>query len=158
MDALSAIKSHAISVWGLLAKNLRLAATAVALAGWVFSTTAYANQSWTCQYVEVGGLVWRNGMWNVAQFKLPPSFVLVQESGGLTSESVGELIASGISSLVRCSANADGLISCTGGAGALLVFNPANGLGGMSAVFGAVDDDPNQRDTLSVEAFSCQRS
>jgi hypothetical protein len=137
------------------------------------STVAVAaGQPWACQFTATGGLLWKNGQWKPSGFNTGQPFVLVQDGDVLTQKSAMTAmmgVAVGIDTremvetfykLVSCQRK-DGTfghqIFCRDPNGGALVFSPTTGQGGVSKIFGLMDNNPKRRDTPLVSPFACQK-
>jgi len=130
---------------------------AVALIGSMPAATA-AGQPWACQYTADAGLRWENGSWKATNFREGQPFVLVQDGDLLTRKSVSTALTGDDRShiLIRCRWN-EGLVFCRDTLGTSLVFSPTTGQGGLSLILGATQNNPEQRDTVHVKHFICQK-
>jgi hypothetical protein len=121
-----------------------------------FSAGATAqNKPLACQGDKSAGLRWENGKWVTTMFATE-NFILIQTKDGLTTESLTKAL--GISErgvICRNVGAAHPFISCTSWYGHSLVFDPINLNGAVSRLIGATGPSRAERDTLSVDAFSC---
>ena len=120
------------------------------------------NKPLACQVDAAAGLKWENGQWKVTRF-LERKFILVMRGDTLTKESVAssypnfEDIPKNLISSVFCETDKyDKRIRCSMTRGHTLLFNPENNRGGISLLGGAASSGTDDRDTPSVEAFTCQ--
>ena len=141
--------------------KLKQLITALAI---LLSTSAVAQPDkdwWACQYVESVGLIWENGQWERTGFKNRPPFVLMSDGNGLlTKESVAKMFSntSPAPSIVVCSSEITGHISCANPVGSSLFFNPYTANGGYSYTYGASQAQTDEiKDTVSVSAFECTK-
>ena len=112
------------------------------------------NKPLSCQGDAAAGLRWENGQWKVTKFA-EKKFILIMSGDTLTKESVSKAGLSIIPKQIDCKTEL-WLISCVS-AGSHLAFNTQNLTGGITQIFGAVQGfDEKNKDTISVEAFTCQ--
>lgn len=120
------------------------------------------NKPLACQGDASGGLRWENGQWKITRF-IERKFILVLQGDTLTKESVASSypnikdIPKSLISSVFCETDKyDRRIRCSMTRGHTLLFNPENNRGGISLLSGAASSETDDRDTVSVEAFTCQ--
>jgi len=112
------------------------------------------NKPLACQSDSKAGLSWENGQWKVSKF-VDRKFILIMNGDTLTKESVSKAGLSIIPKQIDCKTDL-WLVSCVS-SGSYLAFNTQNFTGGITQIFGAVQGfDEKNKDTLSVEAFTCQ--
>lgn len=118
-----------------------------------FITSTHAqNKPLACQGDASAGLKWDNGKWNVTRFQTD-KFILVLKDTNLDENSVSKVFTDDLS--VECKTGFKGKIRCLGSAGQVLFFDPSTMKGAFSFLFGGtLIGEP--RDTLSIDAFSCQ--
>lgn len=109
--------------------------------------------TYACKVDIAGGLKWESGRWKVRRL-FEEKFLLVMDGDTFTPESVAKALAS---SPATCSVRTGGRISCMDARGGYLLFDPLTSRGGIAQLNGATDMRLNYRDTVSVEAFSCER-
>jgi hypothetical protein len=115
------------------------------------------NKPLACQEVATGGLNWENGRWVTSRFK-GDKFILVLEGKTLTKESVSKAIGVGAVSVSQISCGnplGGSLITCNSYATQLL-FDPKTLKGGISGLLGSTMEDGSYKDSIYVQAFSCQ--
>jgi len=113
------------------------------------------NTPLACQTDASAGLKWENGGWRLTNF-VDRKFILVLSGNTLTKDSVSKAWRTEASpTRIVCDTNFDSSVSCHGRFGETLVLNPLNYRGGISLIFGTTSEN-NKRDTVSVEAFTCQ--
>lgn len=105
-----------------------------------------------CQVEAAGGLKWEGGKRNVAAFQ-KGKFILVLDDNNIQQESASK--AMHLNAPVKCAPVSSKAVSCFDNYGGYLYFSP-NTLHGTIARLDA-DNDSQKRDTISVEAFSCQK-
>ena len=108
-----------------------------------------------CQEEDSGGLRWADGKWKTTGYHTQ-RFVLVLEGDVLSKTSVMKAFVGddGNSYQVTCT-NVNPQIRCEDQTGSSLYYDPRVKRGGIARIFGATLTS-NQRDTLSVSAFTCQ--
>jgi hypothetical protein len=110
------------------------------------------NKPLACMDVAVSGLQWENGRWTNSTFK-DDKFILVLEGDTFTKESIGKALKQ--SSLgISCSVLGP-LVTCSSFS-RQLVFNTKTLKGGISSLFGSSMQDGPYKDSIYVQAFSCQ--
>ena len=115
------------------------------------------KQAFACQSLNAAGLIWKNSGWQTTEFHVQQPFVLVMQGDTLTRESVARALGHNDPERTECQkTNEFGLISCADKTGRRLIFNPVNAHGGIATLYGATLSD-SPRDTISVEAFTCQK-
>ena len=120
------------------------------------------NRPLACQVDASAGLKWKNGQWQLANFA-ERKFLLVLSGDTLTKESVAstfpvpELADKSLAPWTSCSTDkVRGEIRCWVMQDYLLIFNPNSNHGGTSMVSGATDANIKYRDSIAIEAFTCQ--
>jgi len=124
------------------------------------------TETYACQYVENGGLVWEDGNWRVGRFNTGNPFFLKTEHGLLTPESVGEVF--GQESVARSSplayvcTPAVGIEpthqSCINYLGTALSFSTTSLAGTVAMLTGGTQPKGDSRkDTLHVAPFVCTK-
>jgi len=109
------------------------------------------NQPLACQGEAAAGLKWENGRWATKTFN-QDKFILVQAGNTLTTDSVAKaLIASPGQASCR---NVNPQTVCSDTSGGSLFFDPRTLTGGISQLLGGTNFG-DQRDTVSVQIFSC---
>jgi hypothetical protein len=112
------------------------------------------NKPLACLDIAVGGLQWENGRWTNSTFK-DEKFILVLEGDSFTKESIGKVLKHSSSSVgISCSVLGP-LITCSSFA-RQLIFNTKTLKGGVSSLFGSSMQDGSYKDSVYVQAFSCQ--
>ena len=112
------------------------------------------NKPLACQVDAAAGLKWENGQWRIARF-IEKKFILVLSGKTLTKDSVSKAWGTEANTNdIICITNFNSVF-CSGIFGESLIFNHENYRGGISLIFGATTES-KQRDTLSVDAFTCQ--
>lgn len=109
-----------------------------------------------CQVDEAAGLLWERGRWVINKF-ISKKYILVQEGKTLTSDSVARVFHPNLpyGAGISCKTYVDGEIMCTDFGAASLFFDPKTLKGGLSKLAGSVSNDASERDTVTVEVFSC---
>jgi hypothetical protein len=122
----------------------------------LFANLALAqNKPLACQVDAAAGLKWENGQWRIARF-IEGKFILVLQGNTLTKESVAKVLDLRHPSQVTCSVEPlEKMITCADLSGGTLIFQPENLKGGTSHLFGSSESN-DERDTISVEAFTCR--
>ena len=112
------------------------------------------NKPLACQVDAAAGLKWENGQWKTVQF-IERKFILVLSGKTLTKDSVSKAWRTEANpNDIICNTNFNSVF-CSGLFGESLIFNHDNYRGGISLIFGATSES-KQRDTLYVDAFTCQ--
>ena len=106
-----------------------------------------------CQDVKAGGLEWENGRWVASTFK-DEKFILVLEGDTFTKESVGKVFKFSMSGEISCRLRGP-LITCSSFS-RQLIFNTKTLKGGVSSLFGSSMEDGPYKDSIYVQAFSCE--
>ena len=120
------------------------------------------GQPLACQEDKKTGLKWETGQWNIESFQLQ-RFLLVMEDGLPTKKSAtkamnGSLtdwMLSQVSYQTNCAKSGTGHITCVDPTGGVLLFNPKNNKGGVTNLFGTVDEAAD-KDTPYLSAFTCE--
>jgi hypothetical protein len=129
---------------------------ALLLAG-ALSTDIVHAQTFACQFVASGGLVWEKGKWRVATFEARKPFFLKIQEERLLADSVAPVLFSSAPE-IRCAFDRlDQGFSCSAGMGAFLYFNSRSGQGGTAFLYGSGVEHQGRRDDLQVSAFTCQK-
>ncbi len=137
--------------------SLLIAACAAVTGMWGLAGTASAaGQIWTCRYEAAAGLKWNGARWNPADFTNGKPFALTVRDAAMTAESAA-LPLSSSSNFVQCPSDTTAVLYCFDASGGWLVFDPKTGHGGVSKIYTAIKDPPNQGSTLSLAPFSCTR-
>jgi len=120
------------------------------------------NKPLACQVDASAGLKWKHGQWRLADFG-EREFILVLSGDTLTKESVAstfpvpELSDKSLAPWTSCSTDkVRGEIRCWVMQDYLLIFNPNSNQGGTSMVSGVTDGNIKYRDSIAIEAFTCQ--
>jgi len=123
----------------------------IALSSTFFTNGATAqNQPLACQGEAAAGLNWEGGRWATKSF-ITSKFILVKSGNTLTLDSVAKVLST--ISNVNCRYIRNG-IECTDTSGGALYFDPKTLKGGRVQLLGSTSEE-NQRDSVSVEVFSC---
>jgi hypothetical protein len=133
--------------------NAALAGCALLLASTLAPAARAEGATYACKVEIAGGLKWESGRWKVRRL-FEEKFQLVMDGDTFTPESAARALAS---SPATCTARVGGRISCMDARGGYLLFDPATLRGGIAQLNGATDERTNHRDTVSVEAFFCER-
>ncbi len=128
----------------------------------ILSSTLHANaiqaqpKPLACQVDEAAGLLWERGRWVTKNF-IRKKFILAQEGKTLTSESVARVIYPSLpfGAGIFCKTYVGGEIMCTDLSGASLFFDPNTFKGGLSRLSGSVSNNDSERDTVTIEVFTC---
>ena len=125
----------------------------IALSSTLFTNGATAqNQPLACQVEKNAGLAWENGQWITKTFiPFTSKFILVQAGNTLTTDSVAKVLRTKLDVSCRYPSNS---IECTDKNGGALFFEPKTLKGGVAQLLGSTEEG-NQRDTVSVQVFSC---
>ena len=114
-----------------------------------------------CIKEEVGGLMFKEGKWKTVPFNFTPHFILILDKNGLiTAKSAGKLL-SGSDQMYRsyrCGKDGTDLYCTRASASYSLNLHQEKLTGTMikaSANLTYVNE--NDRDTMSITAFSCQK-
>lgn len=100
--------------------------------------------------------MWDNRRWRATRF-VDDKFILVLNGDTLTKESVAKALGTLDADFVTCRiGDYHKLISSTDRFGGILIFLPKTQKGGVSQLFGAVQDSTGYRDTISAMTFSYQ--
>jgi hypothetical protein len=127
----------------------------IALSSALFTNGAAAqNQPLACQVEKNAGLAWENGQWITKTFiPFTSKFILVQAGNTLTMDSVAKVLRTTSDVSCRYPGNS---IECTDRSGGALFFEPKTLKGGVAQLLGSTEEG-NQRDTVTVQVFSCTR-
>ncbi len=109
--------------------------------------------TYACKVDIAGGLKWDSGKWKVRRL-FEDKFLLEMEGSTFTSDSVARVLKA---RPVTCTVRAGERISCMDARGGYLLFDPRTSRGGIAQLHGTTDERQDYRDTVSVEAFSCER-
>lgn len=104
-----------------------------------------------CQVEAAGGLIWDKGMWKSTSFE-DRKFILVLEGSNLQNESASKVM---LNAPTICVNTFKANISCTTEFGLYLFFDRETMHGTVGML--KADNGSSKRDTISVEAFVCQR-
>jgi hypothetical protein len=129
-----------------------LAGCASLLASLAFAVKAQ-DATYACKVEISGGLKWESGKWKVRRL-FEDKFELVMRGEMFTPESL-EKVMSGRAA--TCTVGVRGRISCADAGGVYLLFDPHTSRGGIARLNGTTVESQERRETVSVEAFSCQR-
>jgi hypothetical protein len=123
----------------------------------VISAPAMAqNVTYACQYIKAGGLNWENKNWKLVEFNIQKPFFLAASNGKLNIDSVAKFWGV-LKEDVMCHPPFGNYQTCSSYLGTALSFNFYNMNGGVSALFGASMSDGDNKDSLSVRAFTCTK-
>ncbi len=126
------------------------------LLGLLAATTVHAQTVLACQFTESGGYIYRSGRWQLTGFTLDkPFFMRLQPDGVLDPSSLAGL---GMTYNIECNkpyGHRPEFVRCAGNSD-FLIFSTKTLAGATSVLHGAASDTAS-RDTLSINAFSCQR-
>jgi hypothetical protein len=134
-------------------RNAVLAVGALLLPSMLPGTAHAQGATYACKVDVAGGLKWESGRWKVRRL-FEEKFELVMDGDTFTPESAAKALAS---KPATCAVRAGGRISCMDARGGYLLFDPRTSRGGIAQLNGATDERTNYRDTVSVEAFTCER-
>lgn len=124
----------------------------IALSSTLFTNEATAqNKPIACQGEAAAGLKWEKGQWVATTF-ITRKFILVQAGNTLTLDSAAKAL-SAPSTYVTCK-NVSPQIVCNDIAGNSLYLDPITRTGGIASLFGSINQG-NERDTVTVQVFSC---
>jgi hypothetical protein len=133
--------------------KIKLNAFLIALASMLLANGAIAqNKPYACQEDAAAGLSWDNGRWVTSSFN-EKKFVLVQQGDNLTTESVAKIFNNPYLSNISCTIIKPEIL-CFDISARVIYFNPDTLKGTLSRNFGATMTG-NQKDSLTVSAFSC---
>ncbi len=133
--------------------NAVLAGSAFLLLSTLPGVAQADGTTYACKVEIAGGFKWESGRWKVRRL-FEEKFQLVMQGDTFTPESVAKALAS---SPATCTVRVGGRISCMDARGGYLLFDPGTSRGGIAQLNGATDERLDHRDTVSVEAFSCER-
>ena len=112
------------------------------------------TSTFACQYTGVGGFAWERSQWRLNVFRLEEPFFLFAENAQLDTQSVATVLGSN-STICRHDSLFQRSI-CHDELGGYLIYDFATQKGGRSEILGAVSEDQEYRDALSVSTFICQ--
>lgn len=119
-------------------------------------TAVQAQVVLACQFTESGGYIYRNGRWQLTSFTLDkPFFIRLQADGVIDPSS---LAGAGMTYNIECSrpyGHRPEFVRCAGNSD-MMIFSTRTLAGSTSTIHGAASEGSN-RDTLSINPFSCQR-
>lgn len=120
------------------------------------SSASAQNKPLACQVDEAAGLKWERGRWTTKKFIIE-KFILVQTGSTLELMSVARTFHPSMPypGGVFCKTYVDGEIMCNDLGGGSLFFDLKTLKGGISRLAGSVSNDAADRDTVTVEVFSC---
>lgn len=114
-------------------------------------------QTFACQFIASSGLNWNSGRWESTSFHThEPFFFGITAENGITS-------FKGNYSLERlpltCDKKARELKthSCSTASGTFIYFSESTQRGGIATLFGSSLLEKDERDSLSVQPFVCQK-
>lgn len=114
------------------------------------------RQPLACQVDASSGLVWEGGKWRAGWFA-PQKFILVRDGSTFTKESVASAFHTRHSQDIVCFNTFNPKVICLGVAGGKTIYFDLSTLrGGISTIFGSTQADNEIKDTVSVDAFTCQ--
>ena len=131
----------------------------------LLSVSPFANSQpdkdwWACQFIESGGLIWKDRAWTSTKFTLKKPFVLVADGAGLLKlDSVANALGSDEMATTCTNKNVDGHIFCPSRwSGASFSFDPKTGTGGTARIPGAFEDlSSSNRASLNISVFECAK-
>ena len=126
--------------------------------------------NYACQYVDRGGLNWKNGQWIVGRFPTPQPFILTARDGRLVPpEITSDQQFSHPLAFAKCREPGDEVTGISDGkpvetrvqlcdnGGSVLVFSFANLTGTYSDLLGGAGArNGNYKDSLTVAPFVCE--
>ena len=122
--------------------------------GLLFGTNTYSqNNPIACQDDAAGGLKWEGGNWKTTGF-ITRRFILVLQGKTLTPSSAAKVLEM-LEKNVTCRVIMGGQTSCLDDYGGNILFDTGTMKGAISQIFGGTNAG-NNRDTISVRAFTCQ--
>jgi hypothetical protein len=128
----------------------------VLLMGLLSVAVVQAQTVLACQFTESGGYIYRNGRWQLTSFTLDkPFFIRLQADGVIDPSS---LAGAGMTYNIECSrpySHRPEFVRCAGNSD-MMIFSTRTLAGSTSALHGAASEGGN-RDTLSINPFTCQR-
>lgn len=126
------------------------------LLGLLAAASVHAQTVLACQFTESGGYIYRNNRWQLTSFTLDkPFFMKLQSDGVLDPSSLAGL---GMTYNITCNRpynHRPEFVRCSGNSD-FLIFSTKTLAGSTSVLHGAASEGSN-RDTLSINTFSCQR-
>lgn len=119
----------------------------------LIATASSLAQTFACQYIESGGLIWESGAWVASRFKISePFFFTIKADVGITSfkgDALIEMVPP------TCYQKA-GKHWCSNPVGLFLYFWESTQRGAISRSFGAVQNG-DKRDGLAISPFICTK-
>ncbi len=120
----------------------------------IFSNVALAqNQPLACQGESAAGFSWENNRWVTSNF-FTRKFILVKAGNTVTIDSAAQALRTKYIDGVTCRTSPSLNVSCNDTSGGNFYLSLRTLKGGISQILGASLIDA-QRDTVSVEIFSC---
>jgi hypothetical protein len=114
---------------------------------------------YACQDTHSSGLEWKGGRWQNQNYFADRKFFLKIEGDRITPDSARS--AGGLGARTIChgayQTASHGTIFTCDDYSDKLVFNPAAGAGARSALFGSISHRGNERDSVAVTTFVCQK-
>jgi hypothetical protein len=123
-----------------------------------FGISAQAqNTPLACQVEAAAGLGWDKGRWETKKFIDDRKFILIKQGKTLSNDSVAKAFSSPNAEIFcKVSAANASRVVCTDLFGSQIHFDTGLLKGSISFTFGATMTGDKYKDTLSIEAFSCQ--
>ena len=124
------------------------------------ATPAMAEKTvYACQFIDSGGLEWKNGRWKPTGFYKSEPFFFSANNESIVPESMsGALGLESVNFLCHLSTDMFPVQTCSDSLGGVFIFN-FNGLNGAIArVFsGVVGNSEKEKDPLYVSPFTCTK-
>lgn len=121
-----------------------------------FSSVAQNQTIFACQYTHSEGFIYSEKKWKSAKFSLgKPFFLKVNSDGLIDKSSLKDVILGGSECKRVYSSISPEVIMCIGNMD-FLVFNK-NTMEGSTSYIAGITQDVNQKDTMSVAIFNCQK-
>ena len=138
-------------------KKLLLKSLTLLLAFFVENLAIAQNIPLACQVEAAAWLGWDNGRWETKKFVDDRKFILIKQGKTISTDSVAKAFKTpNIEITCKVSSANSSRILCSDLYGSQIYFDTAALKGSIAFTFGAVMTGDKYRDTLSVEAFSCQ--
>jgi hypothetical protein len=122
----------------------------------LLSVTVYADGNYGCVMNVSGGLKWVNGSWKLTNFKPENILISVKENGSKLKYKSNSFEGEYDCSTENLLTVKTKFLNCHDYFGSVVVFDEVTLKGGSSFLFGSISKS-NDRDSLSVNEFTCQK-
>jgi hypothetical protein len=121
----------------------------------VVSFSTYADGKYGCVMSAAGGLYWQNKSWQLKNFEKENILISVQGNGSILKYR-GSSDDSDFEYACTFSTK-NKYLTCVDSLGSLILFDEVGLKGGVAQLLGSVERSTEDKDSLSVAEFTCQK-